>query len=401
MSTSPASLQRRQQWALRRTSRQGEAHHWCPCVGWVANLARRPASKLKPNTRFLRHIIKETKSHNEALLAKEAADAQARLDSLAQDKTKKRRKQRPDPRDIRERQLGDISAILQGRKRRRPEADDDPTPKKIGEDEQGAESPKRLKPVRPHHRRYGSQNSPALEPRVSADSELDEASHRKHSRGRHGRRAASILDEPRNPGRWSKRRLSRSPERLLRPRSRRSQSPDRHEEDVCSHHHTPKPKKSNKDVWPTKRNSSSKAGRRPGRDEQDDSDPLDETIGPRLPSPAPARYRGRGAKGALSGVETRFSEGYDPSTDVEPEPSGDGWEVALEAFRDRQKWKQQGATRLRDAGFSDEHIKKWERSGGEKDVNDVKWSKQGEGREWDRGKPDKDGNPGKRPEWPQ
>ena len=40
---------------------------------------RRPANQPKPNTRFLNNIIRDTNSHNRALLAKENAESQARL----------------------------------------------------------------------------------------------------------------------------------------------------------------------------------------------------------------------------------------------------------------------------------------------------------------------------------
>ena len=63
----------------------------------------------------------------------------------------------------------------------------------------------------------------------------------------------------------------------------------------------------------------------------------------------------------------------------------DDWGMALEALRDREKWKQQGADRLRAAGFSTEEISKWEKSD-EKTEEDVVWKKKGEGREWDQGK---------------
>ena len=66
----------------------------------------------------------------------------------------------------------------------------------------------------------------------------------------------------------------------------------------------------------------------------------------------------------------------------EPE---DDWDQALEALRDRQKWKQQGADRLRAAGFTQDEIDKWSKSG-EKREDDVRWVKRGEDREWDRGK---------------
>ena len=85
-------------------------------------------------------------------------------------------------------------------------------------------------------------------------------------------------------------------------------------------------------------------------------------------------------------MESHFSNGYDPSADISLEDdSADDWDQAIEAFRDRQKWKQQGAERLRAAGFSEQEVSKWEK-GGEKDEADVRWAKVGEGREWDRGK---------------
>jgi len=82
-------------------------------------------------------------------------------------------------------------------------------------------------------------------------------------------------------------------------------------------------------------------------------------------------------------MDARFSDTYDPQSDVLPEE--DDWDMAVEEFRDRQKWKQQGAERLRAAGFTEEEIKKWEK-GGERDHNDVRWAKVGESREWDKGK---------------
>ena len=52
----------------------------------------------------------------------------------------------------------------------------------------------------------------------------------------------------------------------------------------------------------------------------------------------------------------------------------DDWDMALEAVKDRQKWKQQGAQRLREAGFTEQQVKKWEK-GGEKTEEDVRWAK--------------------------
>lgn len=89
---------------------------------------------------------------------------------------------------------------------------------------------------------------------------------------------------------------------------------------------------------------------------------------------------------SASGIDNRFSENYDPQSDVALDPDEENdWEQALEALRDRQKWQAQGAERLRAAGFTDAQVEKWEK-GDEKKEEDVKWAKKGEAREWDRGK---------------
>lgn len=85
-------------------------------------------------------------------------------------------------------------------------------------------------------------------------------------------------------------------------------------------------------------------------------------------------------------MDDHFADDYDPSADVQPDAAEeDDWDQALEALRDRQKWKQQQGDRLKAAGFTDDEVRKWE-NGGEKTEGDVRWSKKGEGREWDRGK---------------
>jgi hypothetical protein len=98
-------------------------------------------------------------------------------------------------------------------------------------------------------------------------------------------------------------------------------------------------------------------------------------------------------------MDAHFADDYDPSMDLKPDSGQDDWAEAIEAMRDRQRWKQQGAERLRQAGFSETQITKWEK-GDEKTEDDVKWAKKGEGREWDRGKVlDDDGNIDLKPEW--
>lgn len=111
-------------------------------------------------------------------------------------------------------------------------------------------------------------------------------------------------------------------------------------------------------------------------------------MGPLPPPPEPIiRSRGRGAlKANATGIESRFSSSYDPSVDMRPgSDADDDWGEALEVMRDRERWKQQGAERLRAAGFKDEQVKTWEK-GGDPIEEDVVWTKKGQDREWDRGK---------------
>ncbi|KAK2056302.1 hypothetical protein LY76DRAFT_548705 [Colletotrichum caudatum] len=260
---------------------------------------KKPANMPKPNTRFLRHIIKDTNTHNKNLLAKEAAESRARLKDLEHAEEKERRR-KAGPQDIRRRQMGDIKAILGDRK--------------------------------------------------------------DNARGRAGKEKPQTEDEPPQGGRGFSIKGSGSGSSSSSSRPRAAQE----------------------------------RGRKPvdGGDVSD-SDPLDDFIGPAPPQQQPAvRSRGRGAAGAgTSGIDKRFEADYDPKTDVEMAEDGAGaggdWDDAVEAFRDRQKWRQNQEQRMRAAGYSDETIKKW-REGGvggeQKDGRDVRWAKAGEKREWDRGK---------------
>ncbi|OQE38704.1 hypothetical protein PENCOP_c008G02709 [Penicillium coprophilum] len=146
-----------------------------------------------------------------------------------------------------------------------------------------------------------------------------------------------------------------------------------------------------------------------------ESDPLEDLVGPLPPrqSEAPIRSRGRGAyKHNMSNIDAHFAPGYDPATDVHLEEDrlhslgqessrrpvaglmtkDDDWDMAMEALRDRERWRNKGEERLRTAGIDEAVIDKWKNNtafagvDGEGNPEDVQWSKKGEGREWDRGK---------------
>ncbi|KAK3363682.1 hypothetical protein B0T25DRAFT_52721 [Lasiosphaeria hispida] len=369
-------------------------------MGLDAFKSTKPANKAKPNTRFLGRIIKETTNHNAALLAREAAEAQARLDHLTEVEERKRRKLNPTAVDIRRRQLGHISSILTGRKRKLGEGQEDET----GSKDASVAANKEDKPYEKAHRRRNDKD------------EEDRTRDRRstvHHRDDDWRTREARRDRER----------SRSPD--SRPRKHRHRSPLSGGDDDgdFGRYHKSHSRRSGKgreesgggllerekprhirygrlaadsdsadtksaDLIPGKVRGQSRHRRR----DDEESDPLEDLIGPAPPSQSPVRPRGRGAARGAAVMDGRFSDGYDPYSDVQPDAQeADDWEETVEVFRDRQKWKQQGADRLRAAGFTNEQVKKWEK-GGEKDIDDVRWAKAGERREWDRGKDEEMGD---------
>ncbi|KAG0642955.1 hypothetical protein HOY80DRAFT_916919 [Tuber brumale] len=105
-------------------------------------------------------------------------------------------------------------------------------------------------------------------------------------------------------------------------------------------------------------------------------------------------------------MDAHFHSSYDPTQDslFHLPSDDDDWDTALEAYRDRQRWKSLGAERLRVVGFKEEFIRTWEKSGtrGEEDIEGIRWGVRGGIREWDRGKVlEEDGEVFVRAEWEQ
>lgn len=299
----------------------------------------------KPNTRFLKNIIRETDNHNAALKAKEEEESKARLREL------------------------------RGGKRRRDEdVNEGSSKRRRGEEKQGRWTNVLSGLGRGAERR---QRRPGDEDERRGNEERSR--HHDRSRREHGDEKNSYHRRHRRRERETSVPRSRSQSPMSRKENRRrsirrSASPSR------------SPTKSEPNENPKYQNDDS------------DSDPLDDILGPK--PPPKSLPRGRGAF-KPSDMDTRFDPSYNPKTDVnlEPEEDRDDWDMALEALRDRAKWKAQGADRLRAAGFTDEEVSQWEK-GGEKGVEDVRWRKKGEGREWDRGKiVDDDGQVDVKAEW--
>ncbi|KAK4177524.1 hypothetical protein QBC36DRAFT_326848 [Triangularia setosa] len=372
-------------------------------VGLEAFRSSKPANKAKPNTNFLGRIIKETTNHNKALLAKEAAEAQARLNHHTEVEEKKRQRLNPTKLDIRRRQLGAISSILQGRKGgegSRGKIDHDSHKDGKSDRKDGhSSSTKTVSSQGRESKRSDDKDHPRSHRRDEDDSK----------RSHHRRSGRSRSRSPGHRERRERRHRDRSPlgseseDRYLR-HSRLDKRSQKDSGDCNSHSHRQHKKDGCDDDH--HRSRSSRQSRFDQHIEEDDSDPLDELIGPAPPpqmSDSAVRIRGRGAgaprRGAAA-MDSRFAQDYDPKNDVplddllkQEASSSNTWDSAVELFRDRQKWKQQGADRLRGAGFTEEQIKKWEKGGkgSEKDDFDsFKYTKKGEQREWDRGKSQSD-----------
>ncbi|KAK7511942.1 uncharacterized protein IWZ02DRAFT_485242 [Phyllosticta citriasiana] len=396
-------------------------------VGLEAVLPKRPTSKApKPNTRFLRNILRETDSHNAALLAKEEAEAKARLTSL------KNKRAPRDAKSILGKDLREAERSRRGReerppKRQRMDAGDndtqrDGTTKRRHDGEQISHSSKyestRDRDSRGERRNHhDSDSEDAYHERRSRhhrrshrdrdrSRSVDQDGERRHrtERRRRERRRSTSAESSRERRHKSRRREDYPEHRRRRRddggrirRRSRSRSPDRSRSRSRNRHEGRRKRRSPSTLSTHadspadgKRSHAPPTKSRPSRgDDHDDSDtdPLDDILGPLPPSLEPAsRPRGRGATNFNNTMDKHFAADYDPSQDVRVDSEEeDDWDMALEALRDRQKWQQQGAERLKAAGFTEEEIEKWA-SGQEKSEEDVKWRKKGEGREWDRGK---------------
>ncbi|KAF2460422.1 hypothetical protein BDY21DRAFT_335372 [Lineolata rhizophorae] len=346
---------------------------------------RRSTNAPKPNTRFLRNIIRDTDNHNAALLAKETEESRARLRALQRKHEEsdgapnRRSRNHPHGEDKRDRshkrrRVEESEVRRKGRRSRRDAScDKNARGRSPSSGDEYARRHRRRKDdsYKDGHRREYKHRS-----RRDRERRHEERSHRhrsdsddeqkcRRSESRHRRRRRTSHSRA-----WS-RSQSRSPEGSRTRRSTRESRPQSSPQRSSRHSHN------------------NTLARSPSP--SSDSDPLDEIVGPMPPSLSTqtVRSRGRGIYSAPA-IDSHFSSTYDPSNDVQAAQEqlheGSDWDQALEVLRDRERWRAHGAERLRAAGFSDADIKKWERSGKGKGEEDVVWRKKGEGREWDRGK---------------
>lgn len=310
---------------------------------------------MKPNTKFLKNLLKGTESHNTALLAKEAAESQAKLDELQHTEEKRRRKYKPEAHDIRKRQLGDIKSILNGRPiQQRSGSPEDCLDKRI-------DTPGEIR-----NRAFSSFYK-------SGQNIKSSDRNRKRHRDFHDCNDYHIERYPHHDQKADRRKRHK----IRSPSPARPASENERSRHFCEQKkHKQRDSKIQRD-WSAERTSKQR--------EKSESDSDSDLLGPMPYKCSKVQRRGRGIGASASGIERRFSASYDPQDDIGSGSGEDYWSDKVEAYKNRQKWKQKGAERLREAGFSESEIKRWE-TGGEKRLEDVKWSKRGEKREWDRGK---------------
>ncbi|KAL9100004.1 MAG: hypothetical protein Q9163_004570 [Psora crenata] len=377
----------------------------------------------KPNTRFLENIIKETAHHNAALRAKEAQESRVMLrrppsirgrsygdsedygrlkDMNGSHGSKRRRIGHHDEDYAYKRSTEHRHSRKEGHQvRERREGDRDRTKSK-GNHSEGVEEGYQAR-----ERRDGDRDRTKPKGKDNEEVEIEGAYPRRHRHHRRHLRRRSLSESAAERGGRSSRSRARSRQSgrkhrhqhhdLSRRRREADSDADSHSEtrmkrsgsamadSRASAHHTPEDPKASSPA----RSSLSPAS---------DSDPLDSVIGPPPPLPqAPVQFRGRGAVSvsSVSAIDAHFASNYDPALDAAAVgldlEADDDWDEALEALRDRLKWEQQGAARLRAAGFSEEEVAQWgggqkRGPGMEKGEEDVRWKGRGEGREWDRGK---------------
>ncbi|EEA19478.1 hypothetical protein TMatcc_009613 [Talaromyces marneffei ATCC 18224] len=355
-------------------------------LGLQAYLPRRPTDRApKPNTRFLKNILRDTDTHNAALRRKEEEDARERMCKL--------RGERSPPRRERRHQDRSPSRRDKERSSRREHIDDSSREHHKSRSER-------------HRRRHEGDGSES-----DRDRETSSRSHRRHR------------DEERR-SRRSRRESSRSRHRSSRySRDKRSASPRRSRSESLGssrrHRHNDKDyERRKRDDRPAEDDTAQLESRKDAYSSDNESDPLEDLVGP-LPREKASGIpiRGRGSyRQNTSTIDAHFERDYNPKLDVDlsdndetskrssrrpvaglmTKDEDEDWNMALEALRDRANWRQKGEERLRTAGFDESTVRRWKEdpafaNGSSNNdaagrVEDVKWAKKGEGREWDRGK---------------
>jgi hypothetical protein len=405
---------------------------------------RRPAgSGLKPNTRFLRTLVREVDSHNAALKKKEELEARARLRSIQNSERRSRndsdrdrkgkdhgsdhRRHRDEGRERERERARERGKEREGerghdRKRRRLSDDGANDGRRRAQREERHERSRKTRRrsrsrSRSPEREESRSRSRSREKRRRDKRPQDEASNKEKRSSRHEKGSEQHPTKSSRRSRSRSRSMSRSRSRSPaghRSKRDRDRARDRDEDEDDDH----KSRRRNRNRNRNKPHSGSRSVS--SASASSDSDPLSSIVGsdPADHKTLTTIKRGRGftrdahgggGRKSSSNIDAHFSSTYNPALDVDPDPDSsddaDGADMdnALEALRDRRAWRAKQADRLREAGFDEDEIDRWKKTtsslqktrlgsgngddNGDVPLREVRWSKTGEQREWDAGKP--------------
>ncbi|OXV08149.1 hypothetical protein Egran_04086 [Elaphomyces granulatus] len=380
----------------------------------------------KPNTRFLKNILRETDSHNASLRRKEEYSSRETLSRHRRTKSDRGRDKRENRTTSTPRSHASKNEELLGYR----DEDRSRSHRSSRTDHATDSDTDRHKSLsRKHRRRHGDERHRSKHQRERSrspnrSSRYDESRYR---RRRHWHRHASSRSSSRSPPRPSSPSTS-SPRKALNDdksiRRRHLRGLTQASSPQSSVHRLLEGSQNELKEVVTESSLSTFIGNHLPSEE---SDPLEDLLGP-LPPPSNnvhdsslIRSRGRGAyRINTSNIDTHFATDYNPALDIHLDgentaPStrlsrrpvaglmtkDDDWDMALEALRDRALWRENSADRLRAAGFTEQVVDRFANNASagstrsEKDgrIGSFKWSKKGESREWDRGKVmDQDGH---------
>ena len=315
--------------------------------GLSALIGGRSSPKVKPNTRFLKNLVKNADTHNDRLKRKEDAERQEKLRKFEEQDAERMRSDRRD--------------------------------KRGGED--GREKKRRkLSEGNSKHRQESSKHRDRVR--------------EKHSRRKRRQRKNTSSGSSRSPSPSTTRTRDRAEDRSkVEHRKRRkrrdhtaSESDNDDDKKHRSHYKLTRRRGSTVGNLPKDEIDKSDVSKRKSHERQEpdlaSDDPLDTLLDNKYLSQPRSR------------MDAHFSAHYDPKQDTNPDSGDDSdWDRALNAMRDRSNFQRAQASRMLAAGFSDEQVKKWEttssrpNNGETKDAKDLKWKAKGEEREWDKGKP--------------
>ncbi|KAM5452421.1 hypothetical protein MaudCBS49596_003239 [Microsporum audouinii] len=322
----------------------------------------------KPNTRFLKHIIRETDSHNANLKRKEEEEAREKMRNLREGRDRHPRPPRPGERSEREHKrrrvespdrrekksekprgrdqgrsrqtrktedkytYSDDDYNTQSRRRKRDhQGDRSDTEDVLRESDVGRHNRKEERDRRGRHRRKYECSKYGFEHAEKTDDKGASHHSKSHRRSRHyhDERSRSRSKSPNRTHRHrrhSREKESKSGKHMHTRNRSHSLRPDTHNDMGRSPPPSP--------LAQTHAEESQSRPLPPGERDGDSacsSDPLSDIIGPAPPpttftgSNQPVRPRGRGAHKTtnLSNIDTHFSSNYDPALDLHLEDDQD------------------------------------------------------------------------------